>query len=73
MAITAENVSKTALALTREEAQMIVEYFREILEDPRVTTITLVFDPTRFVTSNRWAERDDVDCSFIAVEADPNE
>lgn len=68
MAIVATNVTKTALALTREEADEVVKHFTEILEDPKVTTIALVFDPTRFVTSNRWAERDDVECPFIAVE-----
>jgi hypothetical protein len=68
MAIIATNVTKTALALTREEAAEVVKYFAEIWEDPKVTKIALVFDPTRFVTSNCWAEHDEVECAFIAVE-----
>ena len=62
---------KTSLALTREEAMTIVAYFQDILQDPSVTKIALVFDPERFVTSDRWVERPDVDCPFIAVEAGP--
>jgi len=65
-----QTVVKTSLALTREEATKIAAHFQDILEDLSVTTIALVFDPERFVTSD-WVEPPDVDCPFIAVEADP--
>jgi len=62
---------KVFLDLTREDAREIAQSFKELLDDPRVSSVALYFNPDRF-TTRLHTPRPNVH-PFIAVGCDPVE